>query len=128
MDADRGGGMVGFGRSYQCIMCQEYPEFMKTVCNDEYAELISAQTGTECDNYGFGIGIENPEFESGHGRVVIDLVCEARRRPSTFTPTELAPYYQWSPSGVEERRIDMSTDETMISSTVSQHSAAAPFL
>ena len=116
--------MVGFGRSYRCIMCQEYPQFMQTVCDDEYAELITTQTGTECENVGGDNPIEQSDFESGHGRVIIDLVCEASRRPSTSTAATPAPMYRWNPSGVVESRVDISADNIQISSTDAIQSGA----
>ena len=118
--ADRGGGQVGFGRSYRCILCQEYPDFMKTICNDEYSELVQAQTGTECE-VNSGNPIERPDFTSGHGRVVIDLVCQVRRRPSDQNTRSRSPVYRWNPSGVVTRRVEMTSDALQISSTVRQH-------
>lgn len=114
--ADRGGGQVGFGRSYRCILCQEYPDFMKTICNDEYSELVQAQTGTECE-VNSGNPIERPDFTSGHGRVVIDLVCQVRRRPSDQNTRSRSPVYRWNPSGVVTRRVEMTSDALQISST-----------
>lgn len=120
LDYERGEGMVGFGRSYHCILCQDYPEFMGTICDGSWRTKVTQQTNTACD-FQDGNPIMDPSFKSGHGRVVVDFVCTTE--PPVEQPAEPPlVIYRWNPMNMAtssdgSTRVELAGDNMLISST-----------